>query len=146
MRHPAGTFAPLLADSSQMTAVFAAADGRSFVLDGPPGTGKSQTITNIIAQCLASGKTVLFVSEKMAALEVVQRRLKQIGIDRFCLQLHSAKAKKTEVIEQLGTTWNHAKQQTTIDWQREADRLIQLRNELNLYVRESLGKPSHMPT
>src|SRR5262249_29895195 len=65
-RSPGSTFCPLVADSSQLAGVFAAADGRSFVLEGPPGTGKSQTITNIIAQCLASGKTVLFVSEKMA--------------------------------------------------------------------------------
>src|SRR5690606_10348036 len=63
-----GTFCPLPADSSQLAAVFAAADGKSFVLEGPPGTGKSQTITSLIAHCLAEGKSVLFVSEKMAAL------------------------------------------------------------------------------
>ncbi len=135
-RHPVNTFAPLVADSSQLSAVFAAADGKSFVLDGPPGTGKSQTICNIIAQCLSTGRTVLFVSEKMAALEVVQRRLKQIGLERFCLQLHSAKAKKTDVIEHLGATWTSAKLQSTVDWQRESEKLAKLRDELNEYVRE----------
>jgi hypothetical protein len=135
-RKPTATFSPLLADSSQLSATFAAADGKSFVLDGPPGTGKSQTITNIIAHCLALNKTVLFVSEKMAALEVVQRRLKQIGLERFCLQLHSAKAKKTEVIDHLGQTWKFALQQSASHWEREAARLEQTRTQLNNYVRQ----------
>ncbi|HVZ31112.1 MAG TPA: DUF4011 domain-containing protein, partial [Polyangiaceae bacterium] len=74
-RPTATTFCPLSADSSQLAAVFAAADDRSFVLEGPPGTGKSQTITNMIAQCLAMGKTVLFVAEKNVALNVVYERL-----------------------------------------------------------------------
>ena len=73
--HPADLVTPLPADSSQLAAVVAAAEGRDFVLIGPPGTGKSQTIANIIAQCLASSKTVLFVAEKAAALDVVHRRL-----------------------------------------------------------------------
>jgi hypothetical protein len=135
-RHPTQTFCPLIADSSQMSAVFAAADGKSFVLDGPPGTGKSQTIVNIIAQCLATGKTVLFVSEKLAALEVVHRRLKQLGLDPFCLQLHSAKAKKSEIIEHLGTTWTLAKKQPVSEWVNEAARLARLRQDLTTYVRE----------
>ncbi len=66
-----------------------------------PGTGKSQTITNMISQCLADGKSVLFVSEKMAALEVVYRRLTQIGLSELCLQLHSSKAQKMQVLDQL---------------------------------------------
>ena len=70
-RHPRDTFIPLLADSSQIAAVYAAEAGKDFVLIGPPGTGKSQTIANMISQLLATGKTVLFVSEKTAALEVV---------------------------------------------------------------------------
>ena len=72
---PVHAFCPLPADASQLAAILAAAKGRSFVLEGPPGTGKSQTITNLIAHCLAEGKTVLFVSEKMAALNVVHDRL-----------------------------------------------------------------------
>lgn len=69
-----------------------AALGRTFVLSGPPGTGKSQTITNMISQCLADGKSVLFVSEKMATLDVVYRRLTQVGLAELCLQLHSSKS------------------------------------------------------
>ncbi len=98
---PSEVFCPLDADASQLSAVLAAADGKSFVLEGPPGTGKSQTITNLIAQTLAEGKTVLFVAEKRAALEVVHRRLQRVGLHPFCLELHSDKAKKREVLRQL---------------------------------------------
>src|SRR5690606_32362156 len=77
-RPPAATLYPRNADSSQAAAIFAAHDGHSFVLEGPPGTGKSQTITNLIAHCLGHGKRVLFVSEKMAALKVVHRRLSEV--------------------------------------------------------------------
>lgn len=70
-------------------------------MDGPPGTGKSQTITNLIAQLLADGRTVLFVSEKAAALDVVANRLEHVGLDHFVLELHSAKASRREVVEQL---------------------------------------------
>ena len=98
---PGELFAPLDCDASQLAAVLAAANGRTFVLQGPPGTGKSQTITNLIAQCLATGKSVLFVAEKMAALEVVQRRLAAAGLADFCLEVHSHKAKKREVVTEL---------------------------------------------
>ena len=77
-------------DSSQQEAVALALSGASFVLQGPPGTGKSQTITNIIAETLARGRTVLFVSEKMAALEVVKKRLDARGLGDYCLELHNA--------------------------------------------------------
>ena len=76
--------------------------GADLVVDGPPGTGKSQTIANIIAETLAAGKTVLFVSAKVAALEVVKRRLDQCGLGDFCLELHSHKANKKEVVAELG--------------------------------------------
>mgnify|MGYP001261762230 CR=1 FL=1 len=90
---------PLIADadSSQAEAVRAALDGRSMVIEGPPGTGKSQTITNIIAAALANGKRVLFVAEKMAALSVVKKRLDDAGLGPFCLELHSTKAGRREV-------------------------------------------------
>lgn len=94
-------FCPLDADSSQLAAVLAAERGSSFVLEGPPGTGKSQTITNLIAQALGRGKTVLFVSEKIAALEVVHRRLRAVGLGPACLELHSNKTRKSEVIARL---------------------------------------------
>lgn len=89
------------ADSSQIEAIELAKSGKSFVLQGPPGTGKSQTITNIIAECLSDGKKVLFVSEKLAALNVVYEKLDQAGLSEFCLQLHSHKANKKEVIADI---------------------------------------------
>lgn len=128
---PQEILAPLLSDSSQLKALCAIDAGRDLVLEGPPGTGKSQTITNLIAHSLAKGKTVLFVSEKMAALEVVHRRLTKIGLDPFCLELHSSKAKKSEVLQQLGKALDIAGQRSADDWLREADRLAQLRQELN---------------
>lgn len=92
------------ADSSQMKAIKMAKSGKSFVLQGPPGTGKSQTITNIIAECLYDGKKVLFVSEKQAALNVVYDKLRQVGLSDFCLELHSHKSNKRQVIEELCRT------------------------------------------
>ena len=90
------------ADSSQHVAVEAVKRGAHVVIDGPPGTGKSQTIANAIAELLAAGKTVLFVSEKTAALEVVKSRLDRSGLGDFCLELHSHKANKREVTSELG--------------------------------------------
>lgn len=80
------------ADSTQRQCIIAARDGRSFVMDGPPGSGKSQTIANVIAEVLHSGQSVLFVSEKAAALEVVHNRLAESHLDHFVLELHSHKA------------------------------------------------------
>jgi len=135
-RHPPESLlAPLLADSSQTNAISRAGAGHDFALEGPPGTGKSQTITNLIAHFLGHGKSVLFVSEKMAALDVVQRRLNAIGLGPFCLELHSAKARKTEVLDQLRSAMNVAKELTTEGWQREAQRLGRLRADLNDFVR-----------
>ena len=102
---PAELIHPLDADSSQLAAVMAAAEGHDFVLVGPPGTGKSQTIANMIAQCLAVGKTVLFVAEKTAALDVVQRRLEQNGLGDFCVELHSNKAERKRFLRQLDQCW-----------------------------------------
>lgn len=131
---PQDTFCPLPADSSQLAAVMAAAKGKDFVLIGPPGTGKSQTIANLIAQCLAERKRVLFVSEKMAALDVVYRRMRAIGLGDFCLELHSSKARKTEVLEQLRKSWDAQGECDPDEWRREAVRLGQIRSSLNNYV------------
>lgn len=131
---PTETFCPVLTDSSQLAAVYAAAEGKSFVLHGPPGTGKSQTITNIIAHCLACGKSVLFVSEKMAALTVVRDRLAQCGLGNFCLELHSNKSSKQEIIKQLGQSLTGPYTFDSEHWRREAERLAALRAELNEYV------------
>lgn len=92
---------PIDYDSSQLEAVAECHSGNSFVLHGPPGTGKSQTITNMIADAIYSGKRVLFVAEKKAALEVVRQRLGQIGLEPFCLELHSNKADKKSFFSQL---------------------------------------------
>ncbi|EGF93165.1 DNA/RNA helicase [Asticcacaulis biprosthecium C19] len=92
------------ADSSQTVAIAEAAAGRTLVVKGPPGTGKSQTITNIIAAAVARGKKVLFVAEKMAALDVVHRRLKQVGLGPLTLELHSNKISKRAVLEELKRT------------------------------------------
>jgi very-short-patch-repair endonuclease len=89
------------ADSSQTTAIQAAMAGRNLVIQGPPGTGKSQTIANIIGSAIAKGKSVLFVAEKLAALQVVFERLKGVGLGHLCLELHSRKASKQQVLQQL---------------------------------------------
>jgi len=98
---PRKTFQILDADSSQQQAIEAVKEGKNLVIEGPPGTGKSQTIANIISEFLAEGKKVLFVSQKMAALEVVKKRLDSNGLGDFCLELHSRKANKNEVIKEL---------------------------------------------
>jgi very-short-patch-repair endonuclease len=89
------------ADASQHSAVIDAMKGHNLVIQGPPGTGKSQTIANIVANGLAADKTILFVAEKQAALEVVKRRLERAGIGDFCLELHSDKASSKVVLESL---------------------------------------------
>ncbi len=126
---PADMAIPTSADSSQLAAIHAAAKGESFVLHGPPGTGKSQTITNMIANALYQGKSVLFVAEKMAALSVVQKRLAGIGLAPFCLELHSNKTQKRAVLNQLARTLEvghikspeaYAKTAASLKEQREA--------------------------
>ncbi len=92
------------ADSSQAIVIAEIAQGRNLVVQGPPGTGKSQTITNAIAAAVHAGKRVLFISEKMAALEVVKRRLDNMGLGPMTLELHSHKARKREVLDELKAT------------------------------------------
>ena len=133
--HPKDTYLPMLCDSTQMAAVIAASEGMDFVIEGPPGTGKSQTIANMISHLLAIGKKVLFVSEKTAALDVVFRRLREVGLDKFCLELHSSKARKTDVIAQLDKAWQNRYPEIS-NWNREAERLKGLRENLNIYVRQ----------
>lgn len=125
---------PIPTDVSQMEAVLTAQQGRSFILHGPPGTGKSQTITNIIADALYRGKRVLFVAAKKAALDVVHRRLEQIGLAPFTLELHSNKSKKSDVLAQLAKSIETAKLARTADFQQEAQRLDTTKKAISDYV------------
>ena len=123
------------ADSSQLAAVCAAKDERTFVLEGPPGTGKSQTIANIIADALSRGRRVLFVAEKMAALSVVRKRLEQDGLGAFCLELHSAKASKKQVLAQIEESLHAPRGDEPSNWLALCEELGTTRDQLNAYIR-----------
>lgn len=126
-------------DSSQLEAIVAARRGVSFVLDGPPGTGKSQTIANIIADALSEGRKVLFVSEKISALEVVKRRLDDCGLGDFCLECHSSKANRKSVMEEL--EWClQLPVEVYDDSKPKIAELTEKRDALNAYVR-AVHKP-----
>ena len=133
---PSKTFCPLAADSSQLRAVLAAAEGRTFVLQGPPGTGKSQTIANLIAHCLAEQKRILFVAQKRAALDVVYKRLADIGLGPFCLELHSNKTTKESFRRQIREVMGVAGPHDGEHWEKETERLGKMREQLNEYVRD----------
>jgi very-short-patch-repair endonuclease len=116
------------ADSSQIMAILEVNNGRNLVIQGPPGTGKSQTITNLIAEAIGRDKTVLFVSEKMAALEVVKRRLDHVGLGDACLELHSQKTKKRIFLDELNRSLNLGKPITSgkvdiLELKRNQDKL-----------------------
>ena len=138
--HDAGrsvdSFQVLDADSSQQDAIALSQKGVSFVMQGPPGTGKSQTITNIIAQALADGKKVLFVSEKMAALDVVYRRLTDVHLADFCLSLHSHKANKKEILDQLGANLSLQRIKVKDEEIAKLTRLDMIREQLKAYVHD----------
>lgn len=121
------------ADSSQIEAIEMAKAGISFVLQGPPGTGKSQTITNIIAECIHDGKKVLFVSEKQAALNVVYDKLKKAGLEEFCLELHSYKSNKKDVIENLCKTLKAAKTAVSLRANDAIEKKVKSQKELDVY-------------
>ena len=120
------------ADFSQLRAIQLARSGANLVIHGPPGTGKSQTIANIISTLMADGRRVLFVSEKTAALDVVKQRLTEVGLGTFCLDLHSDRGKKASVYAQL---------RQALELRPSApsafpfERLMELRAELNAVVR-----------
>jgi very-short-patch-repair endonuclease len=131
---PADIISLLPADSSQTAASLAAAEGLDFVIVGPPGTGKSQTIANMIANCLAKGKTVLFVAEKTAALDVVYRRLREHGLGNQCIELHSSKADRKHFLGQLKAAWEHGNGVDASEWVAVNERLRVHRDRLNAYV------------
>lgn len=137
------------ADSSQRQCILAARTGKSFVMDGPPGTGKSQTITNMIAELITLGRTVLFVSEKAAALDVVQARLQDRGLGDFVLELHSNKANKREVAQVLGLALSRKPSLPPGISNARRDDAMRRRRELTAYAaamndrREPLGRSLH---
>lgn len=133
---PEKVFVPLNCDSSQLVAVEASTRPQDFVLEGPPGTGKSETIANIICHNLAQGRKVLFVAEKMAALHVVYRRMEKIGLDHLCLELHSNKANKKAVLEQLRSATSRQSTASTESWIASVKDLKRRRDYLNKYVTE----------
>ena len=130
------------ADSTQAAALIGALTGRSMVIQGPPGTGKSQTITNLIAAALAAKKTILFVSEKLAALEVVKRRLDEMGFGPFCLELHSHKTRKQALYDSLRERLALRASRLPESLERIRGNLMIKRDELTDYVaqiREPVG-------
>lgn len=122
-------------DSSQAMAIEAVRRGQNLVIQGPPGTGKSQTIANLIATAVSDGKKVLFIAEKMAALEVVKRRLENAQLGPLCLELHSNKANKKAVLEELGNTLAIGRPEN-VDVAGSIGRLEQLRKQLNEHARK----------
>ncbi|WP_181663259.1 DUF3320 domain-containing protein [Actinomadura madurae] len=122
------------ADSSQRQCVAAALDGRSFIMDGPPGTGKSQTIANMIAALMHKGRSVLFVSEKAAALDVVRNRLDSVGLGAFVLALHSHHASRKEVAKTLGDALAERPRAVRTGADEDRQRLLRARQELSAYA------------
>ena len=122
------------ADSSQISVIEDVKAGKNLVVEGPPGTGKSQTITNLIAELLMSGKSVLFVSEKMAALQVVKKRLDAVGLGDLVLEMHSHKAQKKAILDELDRT---LKRQQPIEknYAQDLAELENLKYELNEYAK-----------
>jgi superfamily I DNA and/or RNA helicase/very-short-patch-repair endonuclease len=131
---PPTTYQVLDADSSQRVSIQYALHGQSFVMKGPPGTGKSQTIANMIAECIANGKSVLFVSDKMAALEVVYKRLSEVGLAHFCLELHSSKANKQQVVAELKRSLDENLVPRKLPSAHEFEKMTEYREALNGYV------------
>ena len=135
------------ADSSQIAVIEESKSGKNMVVEGPPGTGKSQTIVNLISELIANDKSVLFVSEKMAALEVVKDRLDSIGLGEFCFELHSHKSNKKNVLKGLERSiYSH--QETMRSMDEEFDELEKLKMELNNYnhvLHTPLGKSGFSP-
>jgi len=131
---PEKVFTPLNCDSSQLVAVEASGRPQDFVLEGPPGTGKSETIANIICHNLALGRKVLFVAEKMAALHVVYRRMEKVGLDHLCLELHSNKANKKAVLEQLRLATDRRVEAKSEGWFESVKVLKEKRDRLNSFV------------
>lgn len=150
---PCNQFMPLPADGAQSSAILAATYGQNFVLSTPPGTGKSQTLANMIVQLLGDGKTVLYVSQKAAALQNLHLRLGAVGLGPFCLGLHAESATTKDLLTQVKASWDARSNRTPRDWYVAAADLKKLKDRLNnlsnalrkrhsngLTVEEALGR------
>lgn len=135
--NPVAEGIPLIldADSSQHSAIIDAIEGHDLVIEGPPGTGKSQTIANLIASALFNDKTVLFIAEKKAALEVVRRRFDNVGLGDFCLELHSHKTHKMQLHADIKKRVNKLFNSSERELLRDLHDLKREREKLSSYVR-----------
>lgn len=123
------------ADSSQHSAIIDVIDGNSLVIEGPPGTGKSQSITNLIAAAISDGKRVLFVAEKLAALQVVKSRLDRAGLGDFCLELHSHKTQKRQFLNALQERLNaHGEYRDSAEIESDISRYEAQKQQLKSHV------------
>ncbi|MFC5928965.1 DUF4011 domain-containing protein [Cryobacterium melibiosiphilum] len=136
-----GAECPVPGDSSQLAAVAEAVAGRTFVLEGPPGTGKSQTITNLLTRAVADGKKVLFVAEKRAALQVVQKRLEEVGMGAFALDLHDKASKPQQARAQIRRALEHRVEVDAQGLKSDLDQLGTARRSLARYA-EHLHEPN----
>ncbi len=105
---PEQDYSVLDADSSQRKAIDAVLAGRSLVIHGPPGTGKSQTIANLIAALVAKGRKVLFVAEKRAAIDAVLSRLKGADLGEVVLDIHEGTRDRVRIATDLGAAMDEA--------------------------------------
>ena len=134
------------ADSSQQEVIQNIKNGIDLVVEGPPGTGKSQTIVNVIAELLALGKSVLFVSEKKVALDVVKNRLDNVGLGDMCLELHGENYNKKAFIIELARTLNITPKM--VDYGNLYNHLDDVKKELTSYsniIYDEFGQTGHSP-
>ena len=122
------------ADSSQFSAMVDVAEGRNLALEGPPGTGKSQTIVNAIAAAIADGKKVLFVAEKMAALDVVRARLEAAGLGEFVLALQAERSAREQVIQSVRDRVEMSVARVPKGYDEKIAKFKAVRGELAAYV------------
>lgn len=143
---PQTEFLILDADSSQQSAIAAVIGGQSGVVHGPPGTGKSQTISNLVANLAAQGKSVLFVAEKRAALQVVLKRLQHVGLETIAIDLHGADVSPKRVMEQVGAALNAVRQAKPVDCDQMHQKYVERRQRLNNHVQSihRKRKPSEL--
>lgn len=131
---PQDEFLILDADSSQQKAIAAVLKGQSAVVHGPPGTGKSQTIANLIASLAVQGRRILFVAEKRAALEVVKKRLKHVGLEHIAIDMHGADVSPKLVLERVGKALEAVGTSTPVDCEELHRRFVERRDRLNRHV------------